>query len=132
MHRLRDLIGVPFVAGGRDPKVGLDCLGMVRIAVKRLKNAEVSKDYLEESSTEDILNFRTRSMEDWEPISEPEIGCAVAMRLDPERPDFAQHLGVYIGEGYILHTIKKMGVHRISINDPYFHGKIEGFYRWKK
>ena len=33
--RVRDLIGIPFVRGGRDPQRGMDCQGLVMAALAR-------------------------------------------------------------------------------------------------
>jgi len=66
----------------------------------------------------------------WLPLSEPEVGCAVVMALDPMHPDLVQHLGVYIGEGKFIHILEDMGVIVSRINDRFFNRKIKGFWKW--
>lgn len=132
MHRLRDLIGIPFIEGGRDPRVGLDCLGLARLAAERLVGADTPDDYVKEASTEDVTKFKQEAFKAWEKIDEPEIGCAVAMSLDPERPDLVQHVAIYIGDGYMIQTLRKIGSHKVHMDNPLIKKKIRGFYKWKK
>jgi cell wall-associated NlpC family hydrolase len=129
---LKDLIGVPFVEGGRNPLTGLDCLGLTRIVVKRIVDADVPEGYVKEASSESVLDFQQESFKRWERIDELEIGCAVVMRMDGSRPDLVQHVGVYIGDGKIIQSLKKIGVHIARLDDPLIKNRIEGYYRWKK
>jgi len=131
LQRVKDLIGIPFVEGGRDPKSGLDCLGLAGIAARRFNpDADISLAYIDHDATADVLELYAKERPRWERIGAPEPGCAVTMRIDPERPDLVQHLGIYIGEKYVLQTLRKMKTHLVRIDDPYFGKKIEGFYRW--
>ena len=131
MQRVRDLIGVPFVEGGRDPKTGLDCLGLVGIAARRFNpDADVPLVCIGHDATVDVLELYSKERPRWERIDAPEPGCVVTMRIDPARPDLVQHLGVFVGGKYILQTLRKMSSHLVRMDHPYFAKKIEGFYRW--
>jgi len=67
----------------------------------------------------------------WEKIEEPEEGCVIIFALDPDYPDLAQHLGVYIGDQKFIHILEKRGVCTNRIDDRFFSKKCRGFYRWK-
>jgi cell wall-associated NlpC family hydrolase len=41
-----------------------------------------------------------------------------------------QHVGVYIGNGRVIHTLKKRESHLIRIDDSYWSLKIVKYYRW--
>jgi cell wall-associated NlpC family hydrolase len=60
----------------------------------------------------------------------PEPGDLAVMRIDARFPEMVQHVGVYIGGGRVLHTMKKRESHLIRVDDPYWSRKIEGYYRW--
>ena len=51
MERAEELVGVPFVDGGRDPGKGLDCWGLVREAYKRITNREMADFDIAEGDT---------------------------------------------------------------------------------
>lgn len=133
MHRIRDLIGIKYVDGGRDTKTGLDCLGLARIAVHRF-NPEVDApgDYIDHACTAAVTGLYNQEISNWQRIDAPVSGCIVLMKIDPVRPELVQHLGVYVGGGRILQTLKTKGSHIISVDDPYFGKKIAGYYQWKK
>ena len=131
MQRVKDLIGVPFMEGGRDPKTGLDCLGLVGIAARRFNpDVAIPLEHIEQRATSDIRDLDATEKKRWERIETPEPGCIVTMKIDPERPDLVQHVAVYIGGNRILQTLERMGSHLIRIDAAYFGKKIEGFYRW--
>ena len=128
---LRDLIGVPFVGGGRDPKKGLDCWGLLVIAAGRYGHV-VPNYEIDCHDTERIEKQVLSDIGGWEKIEEPEPGCVVLMNLDPEMPDAIQHFGVYIGGGRFLHTLKKTGSCRSSIHDRFWTNKVRGYLAWKQ
>lgn len=63
-------------------------------------------------------------------VNTPEPGDIAAMSIDPEFPSLVQHVGVYIGDGRVLHTLRKRQSHLVKVDDPYWKRKIVGFYRW--
>ena len=67
---------------------------------------------------------------EWKKLAEPEPGCIVAMACDPDLPDVIQHLGVCIGGGRAIHTLKKHNSSLIRLDDNFWKRKIRGFYQW--
>jgi cell wall-associated NlpC family hydrolase len=130
LSQFRDLIGVPFVDGGRTLN-GADCWGLARLALKRF-GYEVPDFTVSCFNSAAINGIYEAEKERWRCVEEPEPGCVVAMRIDPRVPDAVQHIGVYLGNGRFLHTLKKRESHLVRLDDPYWKGRIAGFYKWAR
>jgi cell wall-associated NlpC family hydrolase len=131
---LRDLIGIPFIHNGRDPKQGLDCLGLV---VETFKRFGIQIPDLRQACY-DAITIQMAILGEvprWIKIIDPTPPCAVVMAIDPEMPGVIQHLGTYIGDGKVLHTINKIKssiftIDGASLNDSFWTKKIKGYYKW--
>lgn len=102
-----DLIGAPFVDGGRDPKTGLDCWGLVKEAFRR-QGCEVPDYHISAIEAADIADTMKRQEDDWIRLDGPRAGCLVLLRLTPGL--WANHVGIYIGDGRFLHAYLPTGV----------------------
>lgn len=102
-----DLIGIPFVDGGRDPKKGLDCWGLVKEAFRR-QGYEVPDYNISAAEAADIAGTMKKQEDDWIHLDEPHVGCLVLLRLTPGL--WANHVGIYIGDGRFLHAYLPTGV----------------------
>lgn len=106
-------IGLPYVLNGRDPKVGLDCLGVA---------LHFYRDYLGLAIFDDTEEVPKRWYDDpkyaeymerlihthCQLLPEPEKFCLVL--LAPENHFLANHIGIYLGEGAVLNTSEVTGV----------------------
>ena len=63
-------------------------------------------------------------------IIEDETPMRTALADAHMAPEAITHLGVYIGEGRVLHTIQKLNSSLFRIDDRFWSGKIRGYYRW--
>jgi cell wall-associated NlpC family hydrolase len=126
---LSGLIGIPFVQNGRDPAKGLDCWGLCREVFRRY-GIDVPDFQMACYDAFQIHDAVESERPFWIRLDEPEDGCLVLFALDAFAPDIIQHLGVYVGEGKILHTLEKRGSSLIRLNDRFFGKKMRGFYRW--
>lgn len=120
-----DLIGVPFVDGGRGPD-GYDCWGLVREVYNRL-GVEL-QDY--KMSCYDAAGFHERAEAErprWmrHELKDAPVPAVVAIRLNS--PNIS-HVGVYIGDGKFLHTREKTGVCIERMDSPVWRHRIEGIY----
>jgi len=125
---VQDLLGVPFVDGGRDMQ-GLDCWGLF-IEVMRRCGYPVP-DY--KVSCFDAAGIGTAYQEGigaWQRVGSPSPGLAVAMAIHEKAPDMVQHFGVALDRRRFIHTLEKTGVIITKFSDPFFNRKIKGFYRW--
>ena len=102
-----DLIGIPFVDGGRDAKSGLDCWGLVKEAFRR-QGCEVPDYHISAIEAADIAGTMKRQEDDWIRLDGPRVGCLVLLRLTPWL--WANHVGIYVGDGRFLHAYLPTGV----------------------
>lgn len=127
-----DLMGVPFVDGGRDPKAGLDCWGLLMEVCSRI-GYDVPDFTVSCFDTSEIGELaRIEMARQLEPAETPAPGAVVTMALDPEAPDEIQHFGVCINNRRFIHTTKETGVIKTMLSHRFWGRKIKGFYHWKK
>jgi cell wall-associated NlpC family hydrolase len=126
---VKNYIGIPFVSNGRT-RGGCDCYGLVRLVLEEVYGVtlpELSGDY------KDALNVReTRSL-----FAENRPALLAERREEPEERALAIilergrpcHLGIYAGDGYLLHTLAKTGSAAQRLTCPDLAGRVEGYYR---
>lgn len=126
---MQDLIGIPYLDKGRDIETGLDCWGLFRIFYQRHMGIDLpsySDSY--EHAYDHVAMVKT--MEDnwpssWIRVVEPEFGDGVRLRIDGN----ACHVGVYLGNGQMLHTQTGHDSAIDRIDSIRWKNRIEGFYR---
>jgi cell wall-associated NlpC family hydrolase len=124
-----DLVGIRFSDRGRDPSVGVDCWGLIMLAMK--KNSIDIQDFRVSCySTVDIHGEFSLAVGGWTKTDTMEEGDVVAMAIDPNYPDVVQHFGYAVDDTRILHTMAKMGSVIMRINHPFIKHRIRGYYRW--
>lgn len=123
---LADLIGAPFVPGGRGP--GYDCYGLVREAARRLGIALPEYAYPLAAVTvpAEIAGVLAEAMPTWQPCG-PEVGAVAAIR---NAPGLVNHCGIVIAPGLLLHTLAKIGAYTVPLDSPAWRHRIVGYYRW--
>lgn len=107
-----DLIGVPFVEGGRD-RTGLDCWGVVLEWYRR--QGVLLKDpfrletqaSLKQAHVLPADQWIARQFDHWRRVERPEVGSVVAFR-DVEGA--AVHVAVLVASGLVLHALRRCGV----------------------
>jgi len=128
---LQRFVGIPFVSDGRDPKVGLNCWGLV-MHVGNHFGKDIPDFHVKDANARSV--FRTYLVElekpCWEPIQKPEKACIVAMALIWEHPKVVQHFGIGIDKNRFIHTAEKMESLVSRYDDLLWKGRIRGFYRW--
>ncbi|HWR42778.1 C40 family peptidase [Sporomusa sp.] len=122
--KLDDLIGLPFIDGGRDPAVGLDCWGLSAEVFRRY--GINLPDY--KISCEDASRIHSEVKDQqacWRRCEkEIPVPALVVIRFTV----YCDHTGVYIGQGRFIHTRKSIGVNIDRIDSPAWAKRIEGFY----
>ena len=126
-----DLIGIPFINGGRDRNKGFDCYGLVMKVYRRCGIAlpEYTADWDDEEKINSIVQ-REAGTTAWHRVKAPlPVPCLVALRMGTP-PGIVNHTGVYIGHGKFIHTRAKIGVCVSRIDSPAWRGVIDGFYEY--
>jgi cell wall-associated NlpC family hydrolase len=119
-----DLIGLPFVDGGRDPTTGLDCWGLSTEVFRRygvdLPDYKIS---CEEAS---LIHSKVNKQKQFWRRCEGEIPvpALVVIRFAV----YCDHTAVYIGHGRFIHTRKGVGANIDRVDSPAWAKRIEGFY----
>ena len=119
-----DLIGKPFLWGGRGPD-GYDCLGLCIEIYRRLNKTIPDINSPEKNDicmTDKLLQIeKTRFIK----IKNPVTHCLIAFKL---KPPFVSHLGVMTeGNRNFIHVHRNQRV-CIKRLDNWWRQRIEGFY----
>jgi len=126
-----DLLGVQFVDGGRDPKTGLDCWGLVMVVMQRFGNRVPDFKISCFDSAAAFARFGCEEKSgNWRRFAGPAPGRLVVMAIDPWRPAFVQHYGVCLDKRHFIHILEKTKVIRSKLKHSYFSNKIAGYYEW--
>lgn len=125
----RKYVGIPFVSGGRDES-GCDCYGLVRLILMNeyaINIPLLNGDYtnaLNVSETKKLF-FENVPLLCSEKIAVPEEQSIVLMKMCGR----LCHVGLYAGDGFIIHSRHKVGVVCERISSPQLAGCVEGWYR---
>lgn len=116
-----DLLGVKFKVHGRNKEEGFDCYGLA-IEVLRRNGIELKDAFYSD------LNSRERTHEELHKtnrvtkIDEPKRNCIIEIAVHGE----PLHVGVYIGDGLMIHTTSEKNV----VIEPVrrYRNRIKGYY----
>lgn len=125
MIDVNDLIGIPYKEHGRD-KNGFDCYGLAMEVEKRFGIDLPDFDYINHSDS--FFERTTNECLQKYKVKKIHILIEGALVLFANSKGQKNHIGVYIGDEYVVHCNKK-GVHLTKIND--FVGKKEIFL-WQR
>ena len=116
-----DLIGIRFTPYGRTKEEGFDCYGLVKFYLKRhgIELYDITYDFEKRINARKEIFATNKSVV----LDKPEIDCVIEMRIKNE----PTHVGVYVGEGKILHAVEGLGVIIDSIERK--KEQIVGYYR---
>jgi cell wall-associated NlpC family hydrolase len=110
------LIGVPYEKR--------DCYGIVIDFYKEVLGVELKNYYTEIPETSmQSQNLIYSSMGDFKKVDIPQFGDIIVIKL--KRVE--SHIGVYVGEDKMLHTLKNIGCHIENISK--YRRMISGYFR---
>lgn len=121
-------VGIPFISGGRTEK-GCDCYGLLRLILLneyKIELPALKTNYHALEAKETKLLF-----EKYVPvicakkISSPEEKAVCLVRTTA---GLLTHVGIYAGDGFIIHSRYRTGAVCERINSPFLAGRIEGWY----
>lgn len=118
-----DLIGKPFVLGGRGPDT-FDCYGLVAELSHRL--GKTIPDYNRPETIEGVANLYDKYVTAWQPC-EAKPGAIAAIRLGRH----VQHVAMILPFGELIHTWEKTGG---VCKEPveFWQRRIVGYYEFKE
>ena len=126
-------VGIPFVSGGRDYDC-CDCYGLVRLILNdeyQIQLPALNSDYSDALNCEQTKNL----FKEYVPvicgtkIENPEEKAVCLVRT---RGGLCTHVGIYAGDGFIIHTRNKTGAVCERLSSPFLTGRIEGWYHVNK
>lgn len=112
-----DWYGVKYKWGGND-KNGVDCSGFTKLLYQHVYETQMKR-------TVTTLHETTRNFKRKRRLRE---GDLVYFR----EKDDPSHVGVYLKNGYFVHSSKGKGVHISSLNDNYWNSIYKGGGKVKK
>lgn len=132
MKWLNQYVGKPFVDGGRGPD-NYDCWGLVCAVYKNQFGIELPS--YGSISSSDLLKVR-REIEagvaidsPWRQVCKPSEFDVAVMRLPNGRR--YGHVGVYTGDGHILHVQSATGVVMDRTDNTSIRHRIMGYWRYE-
>lgn len=126
---VKKYVGIPFVSGGRD-ETGCDCYGLARLILTNEYGYDLPLLDGDYTNALNVAETKQLFMENvpllcGERIDEPEEKTVALMRMCGR----LCHIGLYAGDGYIIHSRHKVGVVCERMDSPALAGHVEGWYR---
>src|SRR6056297_3207399 len=104
---INDLIGKPFASESNKAygPNAYSCYGLIWEVYRRF-GIEIPKTNIAVTACKQASNqeIEEHAAKYWRPIDKPKVPCGVLIRST--NPDFANHIGVYIGKGKMLQDRK--------------------------
>lgn len=125
-----DYVGLPFLERGRD-RAGLDCWGLVRLALKEQFGIEVPSYTGEYQDTEDGFSIgaavRRESAAFWQAVGNgfQRCGDVIVLRMRGQ----PMHVGLVLTRQCMLHVQQGVGATVEMYDGVRWKNRIAGFYR---
>jgi len=121
-----EYIGIPFLDAGRD-RNGLDCWGLVRLVLAerfgKTLPSFLTYDKIDTWKSE-LLIDAGRELVSADQVAIPEAGDIAVMTIR----GIPAHVGVYIGDGLVLHTDRGTASIAERIDSPRIVKRIQGWF----
>jgi len=129
-HKLDDLIGRPYRAGGRGP-ADYDCWGLCMYVAERIGSLLPDLDVPQDNDLRGRLVDRQRAGA-FGRIETPAAGCLVLFRIIDDNGLVRWHVGTVLPDvRHFIHTTQKMGVNISSLDRQPWKLFVEGFYSYQ-
>lgn len=116
-----DLLGIKFKVHGRNKKEGFDCYGLA-IEVLRRNGIELKDAFYSDLRSRNEIHDKMHKVISYVRIDKPQKNCIIEIEVHGE----PLHIGVYIGNGLMIHTTHKTNV----VIEPLsrYKNKVLGYY----
>ena len=122
------LLPISFVDGGRDWQ-GVDCWGLVCLVYREL--SQIDLPLYGEVSADDLRDVSRKidaGKNGWQMVDRPRMMDVAVLRL-PSSSRIG-HVGLYDGQGRILHAERASGVALEDMRSPMIAARLIGFWRY--
>ena len=124
-------VGIPYQAHGRS-RNGVDCYGLAMLFYLHCTGEELPDcEYNVSNSAEQSLVIQRASFR--EQFKKAEIPAPLDLVL-MEYYGSPSHIGIYVGNSYVLHASQKSAVILSNLTDTVgfrtMKDRVEGYYRW--
>lgn len=126
---MRRFIGIPF-SDEVQTFDGCNCYGLVRLFYKDKLGIDIPALQVHSDHSNRVWATYLKEIgENWDSVDEPQLYDVVAMAQDVSHPRIVQHVGIYIGDGKVLHTLNKIHSHIVTLESV--RHSVRGFHRWR-
>jgi cell wall-associated NlpC family hydrolase len=112
--RVRDLLGVPYLWGGRTP-AGMDCSGFVQLLLEE-QGCRLPRDAADQERSSRRLGLRDR------------LRAGDLVFFGPARAP-AAHVGVLLGGGYYAHARGMVRINSLKPDNPLYDNVLSNQFR---
>jgi len=124
---LQKFIGIPYRDGGRNMS-GADCGGLALLVLRAYGLAVPDFACATQAELPEILQ-QVSSSGRLLPLAFPEEPCLVCLATCPKAPRVVNHVGIYTGDGNMLHTRRGRVSHLVRLSSPCVAHTVRGYYR---
>lgn len=122
-----DMIGKPFLYGGRGPNA-YDCYGVATEVYRRAGSSLPDITSVTSCATQHLA-FNSGANRWFDKVEEPQYLDIILFQIMPK---YVTHCGVYLEHGKFIHVMDKINVSIEYIDSILWSQKIRGIYRLKR
>lgn len=127
--QIKDLLNIPYKNRGQTFS-GCDCYGLSLVYYKKILNKTLlsySEQYSDSNCNIEIgAIIEENKLVEWYEVEEPQKHDLIVFRVNR----YPMHIGVYIGDGQFLHTMKSIGSSCIEkIHSKVWNKRILKYFR---
>lgn len=127
---MRRFIGIPF-RDGKNCYQGANCYGLAQLFYRDIMEIDIPDLHTHSDHSNRVwATYLKEISEHWDNVESPEFGDIVAMAQNVAHPRIVQHVGIYIGEGKVLHTLSNIGSHIVTLESVKH--SVRGYHRWRR
>lgn len=122
---VQDLLGLPYLPGGRWPGQGLDCFGLV-VECCRRAGRPIPDPFTSAAVPMNVREWIVGRLDGWRPCEGPTAGAVVELRSE-EQP---AHVGYLLNDYEFVHCLSRTGVVIGRIDRDPWRRRIIGWYQY--